>query len=71
MPLVGTLSSENPQLNGALDGDVSALLTLDAVFVSLRLETGIELVGVIKHQTVSEGSLGNAAPKGTFSMLRP
>jgi hypothetical protein len=71
MPLVGTLSSENPQLNGALDGDVSALLTLDALFINLRLETGVELVGVIKDQTVSEGSLGNPAQKGTFSMLRP
>lgn len=71
MPLVGTLSSENPQLNGALDGDVSALTTLDAVFVNLRLESGVELVGVIKDQAVNEGSLGSPAQKGTFSMSRP
>lgn len=71
MPLVGTLSSENPELNGALDGDVSALLTLDSVFLSLRLETGVELVGVIKDQAVSDGQLRNANQQSSFSLSRP
>ena len=71
MPLVGTLSSENPQLNGALDGDVFALRTLDAVYLSLRLETGVELVGTIKARAVKEGVLGDAGATGAFSMSRP
>ncbi len=71
MPLVGTLSSGNPQLDGALDGEVSALRTLDAVYLSLRLETGVELVGTIKARAVKEGVLGDAGATGSFSMSRP
>jgi hypothetical protein len=71
MPLIGTISSENPELDGALDGDASAFLVLDRVYLSLRLETGVELVGTIRDQGVNEGSLGEANRRGAFSLSRP
>jgi hypothetical protein len=71
MPLIGSLSSENPTLNGAVDGYVVAYRTLDIVELELRLETGVVLSGRIEDQTLTEGQLRNAAQIGVFSLTRP
>lgn len=71
MPLVGTLTSVNPELNGALDGEVHAYLNLDAIDITLRLEGGKELRGQIKGQTISDGSINDKVELGTFSLGRP
>jgi hypothetical protein len=71
MPLVGLLSSENPALNGAVDGYFVAYRTLDSVELHLGLEGGVVLSGTIKDQALREGSIENAPPGGSFSLSRP
>jgi hypothetical protein len=71
MPVVGSLSSENPAFNGGIDGYVVAYRTLDFVELQLRLESGMVLSGTLKDQALSEGLLMNAAPAGSFSLSRP
>jgi hypothetical protein len=70
MPLVGVLSSENPSLDGPVDGDFVAYRTLDVVELHLALE-GVVLVGTIKHQALSEGSIESTPQSGSFSLWRP
>ncbi|HYQ15879.1 MAG TPA: hypothetical protein VEQ58_08980 [Polyangiaceae bacterium] len=72
MPVVGTLSSENPALNGAVDGDLSAFRTLDAVELQLRLDGGPLLGGQIRDQALSEGKIQDGGSNiGSFSLSRP
>jgi len=70
MPLVGVLSSENPALNGPVDGYFVAYRTLEAVELHLALE-GVVLFGTIKDQALSEGSIESAPQTGSFSLSRP
>lgn len=70
MPVVGTLSSENPALDGAVDGHAQAFRTLDSVTLTLSLQDGKVLTGAIEKQALSEGRVTAAAPLGTFSMAR-
>jgi hypothetical protein len=71
MPLVGTLTSVNPELNGAIDGEVQAYQDLGPADVTLRLEGGKELRGVIKSQALSDGRISASTQLGTFSLTRP
>lgn len=71
MPLVGSLTSVNPELNGAIDGEVQAYLNLDPTDVTLRLEGGKELRGVIKGQSLSDGQISAGTKLGTFALTRP
>jgi hypothetical protein len=71
MPVVGSLSSENPALNGPVDGYFIAYRTLEMVELELRLENGAVLSGGIKDQALSEGLLRNAGQTGSFSLSRP
>jgi len=71
MPVVGTLTSVNPALNGALDGEATAFKDLDRVELSLRLEDGTQLSGALEKQAISEGLLLKPQPIGTFSLARP
>jgi hypothetical protein len=73
MPVVGVLSSENPGLNGAIDGSLDAYQTLDAANLSIRLEDGTTLVGTVEGDAVSDGLVqgGDLEHSGSFSMSRP
>lgn len=71
MPVVGSLSSENPTLNGSVDGSVMAYRTLDAVELEVQLENGVVLSGMIEGEALPEGQLRNAAQSGSFSLTRP
>jgi len=71
MPLVGTLTSVNPELNGAVDGEVQAYRDLGPVDVTLRLEGGKELRGIIKGQALSDGQISASMQLGTFALSRP
>ncbi len=70
MPVVGTLTSENPSFNGAVDGTFTAYRTLDSVSLELHVEGGAVLVGNLAGQTLSDGQIGsNEADR--FSLARP
>jgi hypothetical protein len=71
MPLVGTLTSVNPELNGAVDGEVQAYRDLDGIDIALRLEGGKELRGQVKGQSLSDGQISAGTKLGTFALTRP
>lgn len=72
MPLVGTLTSVNPALNGAVDGEARIDgVELGAAELSLRLEDGKQLSGALEKQALSDGSITSKARLGTFSLSRP
>jgi hypothetical protein len=72
MPVVGTLSSENPALNGPVDGELSAFRTLDQVQLELRLDDGPLPGGQLHDQALSDGKIQDGSSNlGTFSLSRP
>jgi len=71
MPVIGTVTSVNPSLNGTVDGEVTAFKELDPVDLSLRLEDGTQLAGVLEKQAVTDGRLLRPQQIGTFSLARP
>ncbi len=70
MPVIGTLSSENPAFDGAVEGHLQAFRTLDAATLSLSLQDGKVLSGNIEKKALSDGQISAAAQVGTFSMAR-
>jgi hypothetical protein len=70
MPVIGTLTSENPAFNGAVDGDLVAHRTLDEVDLSLHVEGGAVLSGRLEDEAVKDGRIG-ARLSGGFSLQRP
>ena len=70
MPVTGTLSSENPLLDGAVEGHAQAFRTLDSVSLTLSLQDGKVLTGAIEKQALGEGRVTAAGQLGTFSMAR-
>jgi hypothetical protein len=72
MPVVGTLTSVNPVLNGVVDGDVNIYgRDLVGAGLALRLEDGTQLSGQIEKQSLSDGSITSKVQQGTFSLSRP
>ena len=70
MPVVGALTSENPTLNGVVEGDIAAYRNLEPVQLTLRLEDGKVLSGMIENQSLSEGLINTNVQLGTFSLSR-
>jgi hypothetical protein len=70
MPVVGMLTSVSPDLNGAVDGSLVAYRTLDAVELSLRLESGAVLSGRVEDDALVDGRIG-ASASDSFSLQRP
>jgi len=68
--VVGTLTSVNPALNGAVDGAVVAYKDLGPAELTLQLENGTRLAGTIEKQSLSEGQI-SARQSGAFSLSRP
>ena len=71
MPVIGTLTSVNPALNGAFDGEVAAGKDLSPANLSLRLEDGKQLSGAIEKQSLNDGRITSKVQIGTFSLTRP
>jgi hypothetical protein len=70
MPLVGTITSANPSLNGAITGELSASRILDKAELRLQLEDGRTLNGSLDSDEVSDGRIFASAQVGTFSLAR-
>jgi hypothetical protein len=68
MPLVGTITSENPLLNGPVDGEAEAWKTLDSLSISLQVEGGPQLGGTIEDDAIADGTVGDG---DKFSLSRP
>jgi hypothetical protein len=72
MPLTGTITSENPDLNGAVEGGAHAYLNLDPTDIDLVLESGLTLHGSIKSDALKDGRISTReGDAGTFSLSRP
>jgi hypothetical protein len=71
MPLVGSITSANPTLNGAVTGELSASRILDKAGLRLQLEDGRTLNGMLSDNEVSDGGIFADAQVGTFSLARP
>jgi hypothetical protein len=70
MPVIGTLTSVSPELNGAVDGTLRAGRNLSSVSIELSLDGGATLTGVVDGDAVSDGRL-SASSSGSFSLQRP
>jgi hypothetical protein len=71
MPLVGTITSSNPGLNGAVTGELSAAGSLDRANLNLELEDGRTLSGTLDGDEVTDGTVHDSQLVGTFSLERP
>jgi hypothetical protein len=69
--VVGTLTSENPALNGNVDGAFSPDADVEHLTLALRIEDGKTLSGAVEKSTLSDGHIFDKAPAGSFSMFRP
>jgi len=70
LPVAGSLVSENPSFNGAVDGSFTAFRTLDSVRLELHVDGGVVLYGNIDDQSLNDGHIG-ASATDTFSLARP
>lgn len=68
--LTGSLTSENPDVNGALDGAASAEVDGDALEVRFRLDDGKIFSGRVESGAITDGRINDKAPVGSFSMSR-
>jgi len=66
MPVVGTLTSDAPQLSGQVTGDIQAHQSLESIFLNIEVETGALLFG-----SLAEGRIDAVQPTGTFTLARP
>jgi hypothetical protein len=72
MPLIGTITSTNPELNGVVEGGAHAYLNLDPTDLDLVLENGNTLSGILKGDALSEGRIYTSAGEvGSFALNRP
>jgi len=71
LSVVGTLTSENPAFNGAVDGTFTPDADVDHILLALRLEDGKTLSGAVEKSALTDGHVYDKAPVGSFSMSRP
>lgn len=71
MPLVGTITSSNPTLNGSIAGELVASRKLDSAGLRLQLEDGKTLNGTLEGDELDDGYIFAAAQVGSFSLARP
>jgi hypothetical protein len=67
--VLGTIASENPNFDGAVDGNVGS--SDKGVTLSLRLADGKVLLGTLEGEAISDGRIVSAAQFGTFGLTRP
>lgn len=71
MPLVGTVTSSNPSLDGVVTGELVASRILDKAGLRLQLEDGRTLNGSLSGDEIGEGRIFANEQVGTFSLARP
>ena len=71
MPLVGTITSSSPTLNGTITGELVAYLNLDSAGLRLQLEDGKTLNGTLKGDELNDGNIFASERVGGFSLERP
>lgn len=71
LTVVGSLTSENPSFDGAVDGYFGIDATNHRVTLSLRLDDGKTLLGTLEGEALSDGRIVNMARTGTFGLGRP
>jgi hypothetical protein len=69
--VVGSLTSENPSFDGAVDGYFGIDSANHRVTLSLRLDDGKTLLGNLEGDALTDGRVENAAHTGTFAITRP
>jgi len=69
--VAGTLVSENPALNGAVDGRADASEALSSASLAIRVETGGTLLGSFDGDSLTDGRIQSREQSGTFSLGRP
>jgi hypothetical protein len=69
--VAGTLVSENPALNGAVDGRADASEALSSANLAIRVETGGTLLGSFDGDSLTDGRIQSRDLAGTFSLSRP
>jgi len=70
LSLIGTLTSENPELNGAIDGVASIEVDGDRIDAALRLDDGKVLSGRVEAGVITDGRIHDKAAVGSFTMSR-
>jgi hypothetical protein len=71
MPLVGTIISVSPTLNGTVTGELSAARNLDSAGLRLQLEDGKTLNATLRGDELRDGYIVASAQVGVFSLSRP
>jgi hypothetical protein len=71
LAVVGSLTSENPSFDGAVDGYFGIDTANHRVTLSLRLDDGKTLLGTLEGEALSDGRIVNMARTGTFGLGRP
>lgn len=69
--VAGSLTSENPSFDGAVDGYFGIDAANHRVTLSLRLDDGKTLLGTVEGETLTDGRIENVARSGTFALARP
>jgi hypothetical protein len=69
--VAGTLTSENPAFDGAVDGYFGVDASSQRATLSLRLDDGKTLLGTLEGEALSDGRIVNVARTGTFGLTRP
>jgi hypothetical protein len=67
--VVGAITSENPNFDGVVDGNVGS--SDKGVTLSLRLSDGKVLLGTLEGEAIGDGRILRAAQSGTFGLTRP
>jgi hypothetical protein len=71
MPLVGTITSSSPTLNGTITGELTASRILDSAGLRLQLEDGKTLQGRLEGDELNDGVISAVEQVGAFSLSRP
>jgi hypothetical protein len=71
LSVVGSLTSENPSFDGAVDGYFGIDPANHRITLSLRLDDGKTLLGTVEGEALSDGRIVNVARPGTFGLSRP
>jgi len=69
--IAGTLVSENPLLNGAVDGRADASEALSSANLAVRVDSGGTLLGSFDGDSLTDGRIQSRESSGTFSLSRP
>ena len=70
LSVVGSMASENPKLDGDVDGSFAVQADGRAA-LSLRLQDGTVLLGILTRDALKDGRVNGPAWSGGFGLWRP